>query len=86
MHDIIIKSGIINKHIGNSSNVIVQTFNLVIKKYFTLTSLYLDIIITELIVKLEKKIKENPNLYSLVRPTVYMCSVFYPITIQLSRA
>ena len=31
MHDIIIKSCIINKHIGNSSNVIVQTFKQTIK-------------------------------------------------------
>ena len=31
MHDIIIKSCIINKHIGNSSNVIVQTFKKTVK-------------------------------------------------------
>src|SRR6188768_2984594 len=31
MHQIIIKSGIVNKHISNSSNIIVQTFKQTVK-------------------------------------------------------
>ena len=75
MHDIIIKSGVINKHISNSSNVIVQTFIQTIKYAIMSTEITQD--------ALKSSIIPGPNVTMFIQIKFKSFSGFIPKRVKV---